>query len=121
MTEVSDLAVLTVGEPLLHCLEAALSAAKCEDLPAVFMGEKKVPSAIGVLRGVASSQRHRLCAANSKSEDISLHNDLPVQLCHRLRNSNIVTCLAWDHLPNAIICVGTFHSYPFVFVCIMRS
>ena len=33
----------------------------------------------------------------------------------------IVTCLAWENIPNPIICVGALRSYPFPFVLIMHS
>jgi len=41
---------------------------------------------------------------------------LPTQLGHKRSDLKIVTRLASEHIPNAIICVGTSRSYPFRFI-----
>ena len=74
--EAANLAFLTVWGPLSRCLEAARLAAKRQDLRIVSTGGKiEVLSAIGVLRGVATSRRRRSHATNTKSEDVSLQTD----------------------------------------------
>ena len=76
-------------------------------------GRKEVPSAISILRGVqvVSNRRRRLCATNSKSEDISLQSNCLHSLAIRSGVLKIVTYLVWEHIRNAIICVVASSSY----------
>ena len=88
----------------MRCLEAARLAAKPEDLRSISTGGKNFPSAIDVLRGVASTRMCRSCA--TKSEDVSLQTN---HLHSSAINSGVLkirTHLAWENIPNANICVG---------------
>ena len=48
------------------------------------------------------------------TESVQLQETIPTQLGSR--RSVLVTRLALEHIPNAIICVGAFRSNPFRFV-----
>ena len=103
----------------MRCLEAARLAAKPEDLRSISTGGKNFPSAIDVLRGVASTRMCRSCA--TKSEDVSLQTNHLHSLAINSGVLKIHTHLAWENILNAIICVGASRFYPFVFALIMHS
>ena len=108
--DASDLVTLTVLGPLLCCFEAAHLAANPQGLRSLSTGGKIERSAIGVLRDVASSWKHWLCAMNTKSEDVSLQADCLHSSAIDPGVLKIVTRLAWENVPNAIICVGASRS-----------